>query len=308
MDYKKIYDSLITRGKNRVLESYKERHHIVPRCMGGSDDKENLVDLTAEEHYVAHQLLVKIYPKNHSLARAAQMMIPNRKTNKLYGWLRKRFSEAMSIGQSGSRNSNYGKMWISNGIEEKKIVKGLDIPEGWEKSRLSNYSPNKEAERIRIAAAKAEAKKKKEEELLARENVKRLKEQERINQLKELRELHEIYKVEGFDGIKKTGYIYTKQNLVNQFMKLLPDFVSQNGKKRKKQMYSYVCGNCGVKFEHNDVLHSKITFCSRKCVETSNSGTMWVYNLVEKKNKKIKINEFYNLASQGWLKGRKMKF
>jgi hypothetical protein len=64
MNYKKIYDNLISKGRNRVLNCYVERHHIIPKCMGGTDDEENLVELTPEEHYVAHQLLVKIYPKN----------------------------------------------------------------------------------------------------------------------------------------------------------------------------------------------------------------------------------------------------
>ena len=61
MDYQKIYESIIARGKERVLiGEYTESHHIIPRCMGGSDNSDNLVDLTPEEHYVAHQLLIKI--------------------------------------------------------------------------------------------------------------------------------------------------------------------------------------------------------------------------------------------------------
>jgi hypothetical protein len=61
--------------------------------MGGNNSKDNLVYLTAEEHYVAHQLLVKIYPDNHKLIYAANMMCTNsptgKRSNKLYGWLRK---------------------------------------------------------------------------------------------------------------------------------------------------------------------------------------------------------------------------
>ncbi|XAO17074.1 homing endonuclease [Escherichia phage FL23] len=60
MNYEKIYNSLIDRARNRALTGYKERHHIIPKCLGGSNDASNLVDLTPEEHYVAHQLLVKI--------------------------------------------------------------------------------------------------------------------------------------------------------------------------------------------------------------------------------------------------------
>ena len=82
MDYHAHYDKLIERAQGRLLECYTERHHIIPRCMDGSDDSENLVDLTAEEHYVAHQLLVKMHPDNHSLIYAANMMGGTRKNNK----------------------------------------------------------------------------------------------------------------------------------------------------------------------------------------------------------------------------------
>lgn len=99
MNYNKIYQSLVERGKNRSLgENYKETHHIIPRCMGGSDDKNNLVDLTPEEHFVAHQLLVKMHPKHLGLIRACDIMSKEcysqskfrTSPNKMYGWLRNR--------------------------------------------------------------------------------------------------------------------------------------------------------------------------------------------------------------------------
>ena len=100
MNYQKIYNDIVDRGKNRVLEGYTESHHIIPRCMGGTDDLRNLVDLTAEEHYVCHQLLVRIYPNEIGLVRAAMFMTasgagPKRQGNKMYGWLRRKFSEYM---------------------------------------------------------------------------------------------------------------------------------------------------------------------------------------------------------------------
>lgn len=98
MDYKRHYDSLMIRSKTRILEGYSECHHIVPKCMGGLDDKTNLAILTPEEHFVAHQLLVKIYPNNSKLAFAASMLCvkspKHHRNNKMYGWLRKAFSEA----------------------------------------------------------------------------------------------------------------------------------------------------------------------------------------------------------------------
>ena len=72
MDYKKHYNLLIQKGlkRNPSELNYSEKHHIIPKCMGGNDSKENLVILTAEEHYVAHQLLVKIYPNQKGLKYA----------------------------------------------------------------------------------------------------------------------------------------------------------------------------------------------------------------------------------------------
>jgi hypothetical protein len=91
--------------------------------LGGTDASTNPVKLTPEEHYVAHQLLVKMHPKNPKLVKAAQMMIPNRPSNKLYGWLRRRFATVMSISQTGPGNSQYGTVWINNTQAERKIKK-----------------------------------------------------------------------------------------------------------------------------------------------------------------------------------------
>jgi hypothetical protein len=70
VDYAAIYDSLIARARGRFRHGYMERHHIVPKCMGGSNRKENLVYLTATEHFIAHKLLVRIYPDVYGLAQA----------------------------------------------------------------------------------------------------------------------------------------------------------------------------------------------------------------------------------------------
>lgn len=130
MDYKKIHDALIERAKTRTLDGYYEVHHIIPRCMGGKDETANLVRLTPEEHYVVHQLLVKIYPKNKRLSYAAMKMCQGRPTNKLYGWIRRRFAQDVSENQSGEGNSQYGTYWITNGSQNKKH-RGDDLPDDW---------------------------------------------------------------------------------------------------------------------------------------------------------------------------------
>jgi hypothetical protein len=60
--YYKWYKELTTQ-KDRDFVPYTEKHHIIPKCMGGSDKQNNLVILTAREHYIAHLLLTKCVSK-----------------------------------------------------------------------------------------------------------------------------------------------------------------------------------------------------------------------------------------------------
>jgi len=101
MNYELHYDRLIARARNRQLkDTYIEKHHIIPRCIGGTDDDDNLVKLTAEEHFVAHQLLIKLYPDDRKLISALTKMCSSSKknirNNKVYGWIRKKWSESFS--------------------------------------------------------------------------------------------------------------------------------------------------------------------------------------------------------------------
>jgi hypothetical protein len=76
MNYQKIYNQLIQRAhledRKKLKREHKdyiyyENHHIVPKRLGGSDKKENLVLLTAREHFIAHKLLAFMYPDNKSV-------------------------------------------------------------------------------------------------------------------------------------------------------------------------------------------------------------------------------------------------
>ena len=91
MNYAAHYNAIMERARDRVLEGYGELHHIVPKCLGGTDDEDNLVYLTAKEHYVAHQLLCKMHPTSAGLALAAMIMTrSNAKQERehvLYGWI-----------------------------------------------------------------------------------------------------------------------------------------------------------------------------------------------------------------------------
>lgn len=68
MDYKKIYDNLINTRKTRKIDenTYYETHHIIPKSMGGDNSVDNLIKLTAREHFIAHWLLYRIYRDNRN--------------------------------------------------------------------------------------------------------------------------------------------------------------------------------------------------------------------------------------------------
>lgn len=130
MNYLNHYNNLINKSiaAQTIIGCY-ENHHIVPRCMGGDDSENNLVKLTPEQHYVAHQLLYKIY-KLPELLLACVMMtmkLPNR-NNKSYGWVRRLHSESASKllkdYHSKTRGYNSHEDFIED-IVNKCLVQGI---------------------------------------------------------------------------------------------------------------------------------------------------------------------------------------
>jgi hypothetical protein len=154
MNYQRIYDSLIIKRQKTPATGYTERHHILPRSMGGSDDPTNLVVLSGREHWVAHLLLYKIY-KNQKMAFACHMMamrceergIPRVRNSHMYQKVRKVLAKSMHLytSKKGKANSQYGTRWICN-IElkqNKKILKEEAIPSGWVTGRNKWNVPKK---------------------------------------------------------------------------------------------------------------------------------------------------------------------
>jgi hypothetical protein len=79
LDYTKIHDSIIKRSillnNDRQTEKkkhnlYYEKHHIIPKCMGGSNTRDNIVYLTAREHFIIHLLLCKIHADKSDAIKA----------------------------------------------------------------------------------------------------------------------------------------------------------------------------------------------------------------------------------------------
>lgn len=154
MDYLQTYNRIIETAKNRTqdVDTYYEKHHIIPKCLGGDDSRENLVLLTGREHFVCHLLLVKIHRGNAKLVNAANMMYVNSSKNRRRGsfnrnyyWLKKLHSSTQSANQSGNKNSQFGTRWIHN-VElqqSKKIPKTDELPKGWAEGRRLKFNSYK---------------------------------------------------------------------------------------------------------------------------------------------------------------------
>lgn len=136
MNYRKHYDLLISRAQSRIINGYSEKHHIIPRCMGGADEPENIVCLTAEEHYLAHQLLVKMYPKHKGIVMAANIMGTSmnegRLSNKQFGWIRRRMANVMT----GRTLSEETRKKMSDAAKGKKLSEET-------KRKISEYQRGK---------------------------------------------------------------------------------------------------------------------------------------------------------------------
>ena len=151
MDYLGCYNRLMDRAKSREVSGYVEKHHIVPKCMGGSKDPSNIAVLTPEEHYLAHQLLVKIYPNHYGILwSASNMTLSNhrqKRSNKLYGWLRRRLAEKLRGRFKGRKPSEETRRKMS--AARKGVARGPHSEETKQKMSLASKGKPKSMEHRR---------------------------------------------------------------------------------------------------------------------------------------------------------------
>lgn len=173
MNHIKIYKQLImNRICNPVKSTYKERHHIVPKSEGGSDDADNVVNLTAREHYIAHLLLAKIYGDKKMHSAVIYMQTGKRKKSKfkfnshLYESMREAFgkkhSEYFKKHYIKEKHWNYGKHWSEEDKEKQRIAhkgqkawnKGIPMSKEAKKKLSINNGAKRQEVRKKISKAR----------------------------------------------------------------------------------------------------------------------------------------------------------
>lgn len=117
--YTAWYNRIIARARCRKINGYSENHHIIPKSLGGGATKENLVSLTAREHFICHLLLTKmttgrdrskmVYAFHLMLHMSSSNQRRHNVSSKLYTRLREERSIRLSVDRSGSKNPMFGK-------------------------------------------------------------------------------------------------------------------------------------------------------------------------------------------------------
>lgn len=143
MNYKRIHDLIIERAKHRPRPScYCERHHIVPRSMGGNDDADNIAVLTAREHFIIHWLLWKIHRNKQMTYAFFAMTKPvgngrERYTSRSFAYAREAMASWIRENMSGRNSPSFGRTPHNKGIPHsaetrKKISAAASLRgEGW---------------------------------------------------------------------------------------------------------------------------------------------------------------------------------
>jgi NUMOD3 motif len=157
MNYQHIYDKLVKGAQSRIVTiGYTEKHHIVPRTMGGSDDVSNIVIFTAREHFIAHLLLAKIHggPMWHAAHMMSNM---KRYTNRKYEKVKEEHAKQVSIRHSGKIVSDETRKKLSDSHKghswNKGIPKTEEHKQKYKESRLANggwICPESKKEQQRI--------------------------------------------------------------------------------------------------------------------------------------------------------------
>jgi hypothetical protein len=168
--YKQWYTNITERAKNRVLETYTEQHHVQPRSLGGSDDPDNLVNLTAREHFICHWLLVKMTSgkEHHQMLNALRMMRAEKQgqqryntkiTARVYASIKQEYARLQSKQFTGIGNGMFGKHHTQEAkdkIRQKNLGKKL-TPEQVEKLKKAitgkKKPPITDAHRAKLSAA-----------------------------------------------------------------------------------------------------------------------------------------------------------
>lgn len=133
--YTKWYNQIIQSSQENPNSGYTERHHIIPKCLKGSDDKSNIAILSARQHFICHLLLTKMVEKEHHKVklRYAAILISHTRddiytSNRMYALLRANLKHTpewiakRAKSRTGCKYSEESKKRISDIAKKRHVV------------------------------------------------------------------------------------------------------------------------------------------------------------------------------------------
>ena len=128
MNYTRIYESFIADRRGREADliasgEYFERHHITPRSLGSGDEPENLIALTADDHYFAHALLARVYGghmwlplvrMSRKASQTRQEFGMSARLRTVYRLAKEKHAQYLSASKKGRKDlveNNFAKTW-----------------------------------------------------------------------------------------------------------------------------------------------------------------------------------------------------
>jgi len=161
--YSKLYYNITSNAKQRITEGYHELHHIIPQSMGGSNHKENLVELTAREHFICHWLLIKMVEgedRSKMLYALNGMKAENRYQQRYHTKITARVYEKYRIehAENHSKRMKGRPAWNKG-----RKLEEHELQEHIERARHRNVDPVKQAEGQRKRVEKIKGQKRTDE-------------------------------------------------------------------------------------------------------------------------------------------------
>lgn len=156
--YTRWYFNIINTAKNRPITGYTEKHHIVPKSLGGTNAKSNIVPLTAREHFICHRLLTKMVVSEFKSKMVYALWIMNAKNNSqqrikmtssLYERLKLEYANLVREIKLGNKLSEETKQKISIANKGRKLEK-INKPKSelWYKRHAETHKGKSNSQRI----------------------------------------------------------------------------------------------------------------------------------------------------------------
>ena len=289
-----IYNSLIQKRRNNPIlreQQYCELHHIIPRCMNGKDNPENLINLTVREHYVAHLLLRKIYPNVFGLNLAIEMMQVYSHFNserKFYKFNSRLFELIKKHNANYLREHQSSLRWICNLTLNKQTYwpKKEPLPDsmiliGWKFGRLKNkcYHMSDDTRKQWII------------------NIRNTK-----NNFSAERKADIIQRTEAAKQITiKNRSLKRKKEISNNISNAVKQRWENTSQQQKDEIYQKVSTTSKITWKNKSSDDMK-KFSEHQ--SQVNKGRVWITNLKTMKTKHIWPNELDFYVQNGWTKGR----